>query len=372
MRKRDTLARLGGDEFAVILEECPLEQAERIANNLCRTLQDFRFAWEDKVFTVGVSIGVTPLSSRISSITEVLQAADSACYTAKGLGRNRVHVHREEENQLGSSRSSNGWIAAVSHAMQEERFRLFQQIILPASGLDHQLRYEVLLRMEGADSEMVPASSFLQVVERANLSATLDRWVIRRILRWFAIHPEQVSPLHTCSINLSRHTLADQGFLEFVVSQLSQTRFPPERLCFELAESTVIGDLSETIELLEALKSIGCQIAVDDFASSPSGFIYLRHLPVDVLKIDGFLVKGAANDPVNYALVKSITEIAHTMGIVTVAKGVENASIQEALRGLELDFLQGYHIAKPAPLGSHPKHIRLADGLYHDCCIFGF
>ncbi|NIM28188.1 MAG: EAL domain-containing protein [Gammaproteobacteria bacterium] len=361
VRRRDTLARLGGDEFGVLMEHCALRQAQRVANTLRKCVEEFRFSWENKTFSVGVSIGLVPVTSDSESVAGTLSAADTACYVAKDQGRNRIHVYHPEDIELARRHGEMQWVARINQALEEDRFCLSVQPIRPLSELsregsdvmpggDGQGYFELLLRMRDANGRLVPPGAFLPAAERYSLSVRLDRWVVEKIFSWLDAHPEQLRRLAMCSINLSGHSIADEEFLQFVISSLDRTNVPAEKLCFEITETAAITNLVSATRFITALKGWGCHFALDDFGSGLSSFAYLKQLAVDFLKIDGVFVKDVVDDPINLAMVKSINDIGKVMGKRTIAEFVESDGILEKLREVGVDYAQGYRIGRPKPL----------------------
>jgi diguanylate cyclase (GGDEF)-like protein/PAS domain S-box-containing protein len=361
VRRRDTLARLGGDEFGVLMEHCVLRQAQRVANTLRKTVEEFRFSWENKTFSVGVSIGLVPVTSESESVAGTLSAADTACYVAKDQGRNRIHVYHPEDMELARRHGEMQWVARINQALEEDRFCLSVQPIRRISDVDVELSpasvmpddrgyFELLLRMRDSSGRLVPPGAFLPAAERYSLSVRLDRWVVEKIFSWLDAHPEQLQRLAMCSINLSGHSIADEEFLQFVISSLDGTNVPAEKLCFEITETAAITNLVSATRFITALKGWGCQFALDDFGSGLSSFAYLKQLAVDFLKIDGVFVKDVVDDPINLAMVKSINDIGKVMGKRTIAEFVENDGILEKLREVGVDYAQGYRIGRPKPL----------------------
>ncbi len=350
VRKHDTLARLGGDEFGVLLEHCPPEQASRIANELLETIQDFRFLWDGKSFTLGVSVGLVPISECSGSLSKVLSTADAACYAAKDAGRNRIHVYSDDDSTLVRRHGEMQWVSRITEAIQGGRFHLYYQLIVPVSEEEEGIHFEFLLRMEDGDGNIIPPRAFLHAAERYNLMQGLDRWVTQTALQWLQSHPEQLDHLKLCTINLSGHSLGDADFMQFIIKELNQSAIPPEKICFEVTETAAIGNLMKATRFMSILRNLGCRFSLDDFGSGMSSFAYLKNLPVDYLKIDGIFVKDIADDPIDYAMVKSINEMGHVMGKETVAEFVEKEPILWKLREIGVDYAQGYAIAKPRPL----------------------
>jgi diguanylate cyclase (GGDEF)-like protein len=351
LRKHDTLARLGGDEFGVLLEHCPAEQASRIANQLLARIPDFRFVWEGSSFTLGVSIGVVFINEHSESASRVLSVADAACYAAKDGGRNRVHVYNEENSTLVRRHGEMQWVSRINEAVEQGRFHLYYQPIVPVvPGADGGVHFELLLRMEDKNGRIVARRAFLHAAERYNLMLNLDRWVTQSAMAWLEHHPKQLANLTLCTINLSGHTLGDADFLQFMIKQLEGRSLPAEKICFEITETAAIGNLAKATRFMSILKTFGCQFSLDDFGSGMSSFTYLKNLPVDYLKIDGIFVKDIVDDPIDYAMVRSINEMGHVMGKHTVAEFVEKEPILAKLREIGVDYAQGYGIAKPRPL----------------------
>jgi len=352
IRSRDTLARLGGDEFGVLLEYCAPEYTVNVANTLLNAVQEFRFVWEDKNFVVGASIGVVIIDENSTSITKVLSAADAACYSAKDAGRNRVHVVEENDATIANRFGEMQWVTRISDALENNRFQLHCQRIMPAAAqvTRPSLFIEILIRMEAEDGELIPPGAFIPAAERYNLMVALDRWVVRSTLAWLSHHRDFLENLERCSINLSGQSAGDAGFFRYLTDQLVESGVPPEKVCFEITETSVISNLSEATRLIANLKEIGCSFALDDFGCGLSSFAYLKHLPVDYLKIDGIFVKDIVSDPLDRAMVRSINEIGHVLGKKTIAEFVENEQILDALRDIGIDYVQGLGVGHPQPL----------------------
>jgi diguanylate cyclase (GGDEF)-like protein/PAS domain S-box-containing protein len=353
LRRSDRLARLGGDEFCVLLDNCPTGPALRVAEKLLHVVSDFRFVWQGKVFPVGISIGLVTFNDSGLTPPEVLRRGDAACYVAKDKGRNRVQVYTPDDTILLKREGEAGWLERIRQAFDEDRFMLYAQRILPLKETPHGeargVHFELLLRMvEG--NHIIPPMAFLPVAERYCLMPAIDRWVIRTAFASYVECDARDSAPGTYAINLSGASISDDHFLSFVLEQFAQYAVPPHKICFEITETSAIANLNHAAVLIRELKSIGCRFSLDDFGTGMSSFAYLKHLPVDYLKIDGAFVKDMTNDPIDFAMVESINHIGHVMGIQTIAEFVENDAIFNALREVGVDFAQGYGIARPVPL----------------------
>ena len=353
VRKRDTLARLGGDEFAILMEHCAIDQATRVARDLLKAVEAFRFVWEGKRFNLGVSIGVVPIDVGQGSVNDILSIADAACYAAKDAGRNRVHVYHADDIELSKRRSEMHWVSEINKALEEDRLRLAMQPIVWL-GTENEGRkgkhYELLLRMESIDGDIISPGAFLPAAERYNLSGKLDRWVVDTALKWLLDNPAELEALALCSINLSGHSLGDQELMGHLVKKFETIKVPPEKICFEITETAAIANLGDAIRFIQTLKGIGCCFALDDFGTGLSSFNYLKNIPVDFLKIDGSFVRNIINDPIDLAMVRSINDIGHVMGKLTIAEFVESEEILESLREIGVNYAQGYAVSAPRPM----------------------
>jgi diguanylate cyclase (GGDEF)-like protein/PAS domain S-box-containing protein len=344
VRETDLLARLGGDEFGVLLRDCTLKGAAVAAENLCRIVRQFRFSWEDRVFEVGVSIGVVPITADSGTLSQVLSAADAACYVAKEQGRNRVHLYQPDDRAIAERYGEMQWVHRIQRGFEDRRFRLYSQPIRPlGSG---EAMAEILLRLLGEDGEPLSTPSFIAAAERYHLIRTIDRWVVEEALATIA----RRGGSGVFTINLSGQSLGDPAFLDFVLEKVREGAVPPRRLCFEITETASIANLGRARQFIAALKEVGCRFVLDDFGSGLSSFAYLRSLPVDFLKIDGEFVRHLTTDPVQRALVQSIHQVGHLMGLVTIAESVEDEATCTALREIGVDYCQGHWLGMPAPL----------------------
>ena len=348
LRARDTLARLGGDEFGVLLEHCAMAEAKRIANSLREVLQGFRFGWQGKSFTIGVSIGLVPLVDAGETITSVFSAADAACYAAKDMGRNRVHTYHANDLMLARRDGEMRWIPRIQQALADARFRLYYQPIFAFSpGGIHQRHGEILLRMLDEQGRIVLPGAFIPAAERYGLMPAIDQWVVSRSLEALRAVAGDAGVF---TINISGQSLGAAEFLEFVTERIRDSEVAPDRLCFEITETAAASELGHVLRFIDALKKVGCRFALDDFGTGLSSFSYLKTLPIDYLKIDGAFIRELASDDIDMAMVEAVNRIGHKMGLLTIAEGVESDAISKKLQEIGVDYGQGYGLAKPQPL----------------------
>ncbi|MGQ0750696.1 MAG: EAL domain-containing protein [Betaproteobacteria bacterium] len=360
MRGSDTLARLGGDEFGALLESCPLDQGLRIAHAMRETVREFRFVWENKTFSVGVSIGLVPIGASSGGPGDVLAHADASCYEAKNKGRDRVQVYRPQDADLSGKHSELQLVSQINRAFEMGEFRLFRQRIVPLTrSASEQPYYEILVRMVDRSGALVPPTGFMPAAERYNLLTSIERWVISSLVEhlhreWQSgAIPHQPAPdgSRGCyAVNLSGASINDKSFPEFLRNLLTRYELPHGLLCFEITETTAISNLNKAAELMHELKGMGYRFALDDFGTGMSSFAYLKYLPVDYLKIAGMFVKDMAEDAMDCAIVEAINRISHILGMQTVAESVETKETLERVRALQVDFAQGYYIAEPEEL----------------------
>jgi len=355
LRSRDTIARLGGDEFAVLMEHCPIDKAESLAETMREVIERFRFQWRSRRFSIGVSIGVVPITPG-GSVADLLSLADSACYAAKDKGRNRVYVYRPDDATMETQVGEMQWAASITEALETNRFRLFAQPIQACCAQTTAARLEILLRLQDGD-ESVPPGAFLPAAERYSLSTKLDYWILDNVLLWFQNNPAVVQRMDMCSINLSGLSLCDEGFLQYAMERISAADFPGHKLCFELTETAATSNLTQATGFIHKLKQHGCHFALDDFGSGMSSFAYLRNLPVDMVKIDGNFVRDIADNAIDRMMVKSIRDIANMMGKQTTAESVENQATLNVLREIGVDFAQGFYLGKPVAIEHFSKSV---------------
>ncbi len=350
-RDGDFLARFNGDEFAMVLVDCDLANGEEIAEKLRDEIFNTSFAWEGEAVSISASIGLVLVGSDDESVAQLLSAADVACFTAKDGGRNQVRCYHNCHDS-SERHDEMKWVSRIKMAREEGRLELFFQPIVAIDGDVQDVHCELLLRMRDHEGQLIMPDVFIPAAERFNLMPDLDRWVINHVLS--EVHPavrEQANgDKITLAINLSGTSLNNRSFLDYVLDQFASSDTPPGDICFEITETAAINNLSNVVHLIKRLKNLGCRFSLDDFGSGLSSFTYLKTLPVDYLKIDGHFITNLATDPVDQAMVRAICEVGSTMGIRTVAERVETEDTMKKLAEIGVDYAQGFHIARPAPV----------------------
>lgn len=350
LRAQDTVARLGGDEFAVLLEYCSENEAEELANRLREKIEMDDFFWQQRSFKYTSSIGVVMIDDTTPNVAEVLSTADAACYIAKDRGRNRVYVLKQDDDATLKKRNEMQWVAKINEGIRDARFSLYAQRIQGLNSQSGEHHAEILIRYQDDSGDMVPPGAFLPAAERYGTMCNLDRYVIQSTLCYLNANPTLLTQIDTFCINLSGQSLADEKFLEFVVSQLANNASLARHLVFEITETAAISNMTSANLFISQVKKFGCRFSLDDFGSGLSSFAYLKNLPVDYVKIDGEFVKDITHDSLDLAMIRSINEIAHLLGKQTVAEFVESEEIKTLLIDLGVDYAQGYSIHKPEPL----------------------
>mgnify|MGYP003635914139 FL=1 len=348
IRSTDLLARLGGDEFGILLERCSDERAIEVAESIRGAIEGYRFEWQDSFTTMRCSIGVVMINSENADVASVMSSADVACYSAKDMGRNQVHLYKDTDASMRHEEMK--WVSRITSAVEDDRLELFFQPIIGigAENGDRRGHYELLLRMRDEEGELVGPDQFIPAAERYNLMSTLDRWVVHEALTELADRTDEADARYTLAVNLSGTSLSEDRFLEFVIEELEKQQLPKGAICFEITETAAISNLSRVVHFMQELKKLGCKFSLDDFGSGLSSFTYLKNLPVDYLKIDGQFIRNVASDTVDESMVKAISEVGHAMGIETIAERVESKQVLDKLGNLGVEFAQGYYIARPA------------------------
>jgi diguanylate cyclase (GGDEF)-like protein/PAS domain S-box-containing protein len=346
------IARLGGDEFGILLSNTSLNQGQTIAEEFRQSIESFLFMWEGNRYSLGVSIGLVEICPFHHSVEQLLVMADTACYKAKDLGRNRVHTFIETDKDLQFRQLEMQWVSTIKEALSQDHFFLVFQNITSNNKKDHGLHYEILLRLLSSSGNLCAPNQFLPAAERYNLMTNIDQWVIKHYFTWLNENPEHLYQLESASINLSTQSIGDEAFSVFLINAFNQYEIPHKKICFEITESMAITNIDNTQIFIKKFRSLGCRFALDDFGTGFSSYAYLKELKVDYLKIDGIFVRNITEDDVDYAMVKSISDVAKAIGIETIAEFVENEEIRQKLIDIGITYSQGYHIHKPTRLES--------------------
>ncbi len=359
VRAGDTLARLGGDEFGILLEQCTLDQAMRIAESLRQAIRDFRFMWQDGVLTVGVSIGIVEITRDTPTVASVMSAADVACYEAKDSGRDRVQLYKPDD--VPERHREMHWVSKLTRACDESSFDLYYQpIVAIGPNPDPRQHFELMLRLRDDSGKLVTPAEFIPAAERYNIMPAIDRWVVRRAMEQIAHVTHSGCRPFTVAVNLSGTSLNDERFLEFLIAELGVHQLTPGAVCFEITETAAISNLGNVVYFMRELKARGCHFALDDFGSGLSSFMYLKTLPVDYLKIDGQFIENVTHDPIDRSMVEAISQVGRAMGIHTIAERVETKDVMMELGRLGISYAQGFYIAAPRPISEFP-YLRARD-----------
>ena len=353
VRDSDFVGRLGGDEFGALLIGCPIEKARQIATDICNAVADYRFVWKDKIFNIGVSVGLVEISHASGTLQDVMSAADSACYMAKQQGRGQVHVYSARDEAIARERGDIQWLRQLQTALHEDSFELAIQPIIAMSGrVDSGPAAEVLIRLHDSQSRPTNSAEFLRPAERYQMMPQIDRWVINAALAAISSGEIKLAAHRCCAINLSSQTLGDESFLGFVVDALDRSGVAPSAVCFEVTETAILSNVQHAQRFIEVLHGIGCEFSLDDFGSGLGSFSSLKHLPIDYLKIDGTYTRNLQSDLVNQEMVAAMIKLARTMEFRVIAEQVEHQEDFDWLRDIGVDFAQGHFVEAPAMLGS--------------------
>lgn len=348
VRRSDVLARLGGDEFGVLIFNVGINEALRLANQLRAEVESYQFLWENRIFSVGASIGLVIVDNRWENRSAVFGAADAACYEAKNLGRNRVAVYKESETSNEINQGERQWAELINSAIAENRVRLCMQKIIALQPDDDELsRVELCMRIKGSDGELILPAAFLPPAERYGLSCKLDRAVVERAIDWLEGQPHVADSMRMCTINISRQSIVNEEFMQFLLSSLRAAAFDVSILCFEISEADAIANLSAATQFMKRVGELGCEFSLDDIGGGLSSFGYLKNLPVTYLKIDGRYIRNILDDAIDFAMVKAINEIGQSLGLITIAEHVESEAVLDKLSELGVNLAQGYHIGNP-------------------------
>jgi diguanylate cyclase (GGDEF)-like protein/PAS domain S-box-containing protein len=351
IRDTDTIARLGGDEFGVLLRNISPDNACKIAKKICNLLEGFRFTWKDRCFSAGVSIGIIAIDTTNNSFESLLSSADRACYVAKEKGGNSYHLFVEDDVDLKERHGQMQWMSRLTAAFEKNQFELYYQPIKKISANSNERSYEILIRLIEEDGTVITPGCFLVAAHRYNMMTNIDRWVVKNFFDNYKDIVAKLGHSHcNFNINLSGASLNNDGVLEFIYDELLKSQIPPNKICFEITETIALSNFSNVNKWVQQLRTLGFRFALDDFGSGLTTFEYLKYLPVDYLKIDGSFIKNIHKNPIDYAMVSSINEIAHLMKMETVAEFVENEDVFNCLKKIGIDYAQGYWIGKPMPI----------------------
>ncbi|MDX1563159.1 MAG: EAL domain-containing protein, partial [Gammaproteobacteria bacterium] len=352
VRESATVAGLGGDEFAMLLVGCTLDKARQIAGSVCDAVADYKFTWQDRVFELGVSIGLVEIDSESATAETALTAADSACYVAKQQGRGRIHVYSARDEVMARERGEIQWLQRVQNALKENQFELYVQPVIATRGrVETGPAAEFLLRMRDESGKIIAPAQFLSAAERYQLMSHLDRWVVRAALTSIAGDEPHLPKGRSCSINLSGQTLGDEDFLEYVVDLLDHTGVAPSKICFEVSESAVMNNLDHARRFINVLHGMGCRFALDDFGSGIGSFSQLRQLSIDYLKVDGSFTRDLNQNSVSREMLSAMIKLSRSLDFLVVAEQVEDQESFDTLRDLGVDYIQGFVVERPRPLG---------------------
>jgi diguanylate cyclase (GGDEF)-like protein/PAS domain S-box-containing protein len=353
VRDSDYVGRLGGDEFGTLLIGCPIDKARQIAADICNAVADYRFVWKDKIFDIGISVGLVEISHMSGTLQDIISAADSACYVAKQRGRGQVHVYSARDEAIARERGDIQWLRQLQTALHEDGFELaVQPIIATGSSDETGPAFEVLIRMPDKRGRFANSAEFLRPAERYQLMPQIDRWVVNATLAAISSDDIKITGKRSCAINLSGQTLGDEGFLGFVVDALDHSGVTPSSICFEVTESAISNNIHHAQRFIEVLHGIGCEFALDDFGSGLGSFSSLKTLPLDYLKIDGTYTRNLSSDQINQEMVSAMIKLARTLDFRVVAEQVEQQEDFDWLREVGVDFVQGNFVEPPATLGS--------------------
>ncbi len=346
IQENDSLSRLGGDEFGILLDNCDLTQTQLTVESILSALSNYRFTWDNRLFSIGASIGIVEFGHNASSAEIALAKADAACHIAKENGRNRYHVYQTGDNDSDVYRQHLDWTTRIHEAMEGKKFRLRKQAITPCTDANEIPFFEILICMLDSNNALILPDKFIPAAERFNLMPNIDKWVVEHSFQALS-DLQTTSNQQRWSINLSGQALNFPNFAHFIENQLDLHNIKPDRVCFEITETAVVSNLSEAIKFIKHLRKLGCFFALDDFGSGMSSFTYLKYFPIDYIKIDGSFVRDLTGDDIDFTIVNSIHQIAKVMGIKTIAEFVEDDKTLQKLKSIGIDYAQGYYLDTP-------------------------
>lgn len=350
---KDIVARLGGDEFGILFVGKTLEEAEEKARKILDVIKEYRFLWNEKLFVIGASIGMIQINQDNTSFVDIIARADVACHLAKEQGRNRIHIAHEDDKQLEERRDEMQWLSKMTMALEQDSFLLYVQPIVSLLNKNESFKhYEVLVRMHEDDGTIIPPMAFIPVAEKYGMMKRIDKWVLENVFKICKQLQRKTNRLYRFSINLSGLSLNDSTLEPFIEELFKRYHIPYSAICFEVTETAAISNMSVALSFINRMRNLGCKTSLDDFGSGLSSFSYLQSIPVDYLKIDGAFVHNIDTNKINRAMVKSINEIGHVMGMKTICEFVENKKVTEILNEMGVDYAQGYYYARPERIES--------------------
>ena len=367
IRSHDTLARIGGDEFGLLLEGCSLDNAIEIAEGIVSLVKNYEFNWQHKKFHVGVSIGLVMITRETRSIEKALSYADMACYAAKDLGRNQVHIHGLEDDRVKKMHKELSWVADINSASSRDHFTLYLQSIENLQTRNCSRMYEVLLRLSDDEGTPVSPGSYIPAAERFSLMKDVDYWVIEKTFEQLSRLYKEIPDCDVCFfINISANSLTNSQFTNFVIEQYKRFNIAHDSVCLEISEVKAIKNINQTADVIAALRKYNIKFALDDFGTGIASFSYLKNLPVDYLKIDGNIIKNISKNTTDKAMVAAINQIGKVMNIEIIAKHVENVFTSNQLKEIGIDHMQGFYIDKPKLIDGCINEIRKSKLQYSD------
>jgi len=368
LRETDLLGRMGDDEFGILLRNVGIDDVHHIAEKYRQLIASYDFNREGRIYKIHASLGVAMIDNTTTSTGEVFANADIACHIAKGQGRNSTHVYSQDNDSKTAMDLELGWSVRLNQALEKDHFHLYYQPIMSLHDIDLDdlpsngslceylsktqsnkcTTYEVLLRLHDSHGNPIPPNSFLPTAERFNMMRDIDTWVIKAAMKMMnELGPENDHLNFT--VNLSGQSLDPSLLVPLFMEGINRYQLNPSRFLFEITETCAVNDTYAACGLIDELSKLGCRFALDDFGSGYCSFSHLKRLPVDYIKIDGLFVQDILNDPMDMAIIRSITSIAHTLGKETIAEFVESPEVLKLLKECGVDYVQGYYIAKPSP-----------------------
>ena len=352
MEELSVIARIDADSFCILLKNCSLEKTKVLSEKIQRTMKEIQFLYSDKIFDINLSIGITEITDDMKDSSSILKFAQIACAAAKEMGGGRIRVFNTSDKDLIDHQNIMTSAYLINEALRKNKFVLYGQAIVAVDPKENDTgHYEVLIRMIGENNKIVPPGMFIPAAERYKMMKKLDAWVVDNSIESLSEYNQlRGDKSLILSINISGQSIGDDRFKNYVANRILDSDVRPEQLCFEITETAAVANLSEALSFIDKMRELGCSFALDDFGSGMSSFNYLKHLPVDYLKIDGCFVKNILEQDIDAAMVEAINNIGHVMGLKTVAEFVENNMIQKSLTEMGVDYLQGYGLHKPEPL----------------------